>query len=428
MSLSGSLYSAVAGLNVNSMAMSVIGDNIANMNTIGYKRSRACFQDLMAYPVIAVGSESYVGRGSVLQDIGQDMTQGSFANTGNGLDLAITGSGFFVVKGKIGGTEANYYTRAGQFQVSKDGYLENLTGLRVQGYMIGSDGTASQNLTDLEFRSATSPVKATGKITLDLNLSSSATTPTAAWDLQDPANTSNFSTTITVYDTLGAAHDVNVYFRKTANNTWDYHAVVDKTQTTSGLNEELGTGTLSFNSDGKLDTISSSGPFAYTFPGSGAQSLSFDFGDALSSGGTGLAGLTQFASASSVNSQGQDGFPAGTLQSIVVDTNGLITGTFTNGQRRDLGQIALADFRGNGLRRMGSNLWQETTESGQPVIGAANTGTRGGLASSALEQANVDLSSEFVDMIMAQRAFQANSRTITTSDQLIQEVISLKRG
>ena len=428
MSIFGAMYSGISGLNTNSLAMSIIGDNIANINTVGYKRSRATFQDLMAYPVIGVGTESFVGRGAMLQNVDQEMSQGSFLSTGNGLDLAIHGNGFFIMSGAMGGQTTNFYTRSGQFHVDMDGYMVGTNSMRLQGYSADAAGNISTLLGDLQFKDIGSPAKATENLELHVNLNSEGAV-TGPFNLADVEGTSNFNTTITIYDSLGAAHDVTVYFSKTATGQWGWNAVVDAADAAGGVTEIQASGTLSFTSEGKLDTVAiTDNAFDFAGGATANQAVDFDFGDSITThGGTGLAGSTQFASESTVTFQSQDGFPPGDLQTVVIDDDGTITGTFTNGQRRTMGQIALADFRGTGLRRMGSNLWQATTESGDPLVGTANSGTRGGIASSVLEQANVDLASEFVSMISAQRGFQANSRTIVTADQLLQETLNIKR-
>lgn len=435
MSLYGSLYTAISGLSVNGMAMSVIGDNIANMNTIGYKRARANFQDMMAFPVIGIGTESLIGRGATLQGVSQEMTQGSFVNTGNGLDLAIQGEGFFAVKGTVSGQSSLFYSRAGQFHVDKDGYMVNAAGLKLQGYMADAAGNVSTSVSDLYFKNAASPANATKAVDLFANLDSGATAIPGGFNAGTPFTdtaaeaTSNFNTSITVYDSLGAARDIRVYFTKTAAGQWSWNAVVSGKDSASGNTEVQASGTLSFDTDGKLvSTTPSPTTGSFNFANATAnQSVSLNFGDPTSGGGTGLAGMTQFSGNSAVTYQSQDGNPPGDLQTVVIDDAGMITGSFSNGQKRRMGQVALANFQGQGLKRMGGNLWQESTESGKATIGAANTGSRGSISSSVLEQANVDLSQEFVDMIVAQRAYQANSRTVTTADSLMQEALNMKR-
>ncbi len=432
MSLYGSLYSAITGLNTNGVSMSIIGDNLANINTIGYKRARASFQDMMAYPVIGAGRDSLVGRGAMLEDVEQLFNQGSFMNTGNGLDLAINGNGFFIVNGNVGGQETNFFTRDGQFHVDKDGYMTTMSGLRLQGYMADAAGNIGSTLGDIQFNGSTSPVSPTTEVSLTANLNFEDEAIVGGFDPTDPDGTSNFSTSISVYDALGGSHNMTVYFSKsdTNPNQWAFNAMLEDGTTA------VASGTINFTDDGKLLNYSPSS-FNLALPGpAGGQNISFDFGDPMdidgdgtadAAGGTGLLGITNFASTSNLISQSQDGYPPGDLFSLNIDEDGLIVGSFTNGQKRTLGSLALADFNGAGLRRMGSNLWQSTTQSGEPNIGFASTGTRGAINSSVLEQSNVDMASEFVNMIVAQRGYQANSRTITTADQLMQEAINMKR-
>lgn len=421
MSLYGSMYSGVSGLHVNGMAISVIGDNIANVNTIGFKKGRASFQDMMAYAVAGIGNGGQIGRGAKVGSVESLFLQGSFVNTGNGLDLAINGKGMFVMNGTVGGQTGNFFTRDGQFQVDKDGFLVNGRGLRVQGYTADALENIDPQLGDLQFNALASPVNATGEATFSLNLDASEEIIAGGFDPADPSATSNFTTTITVHDSLGGSHDMEVYFTKTADNTWNWNAMADGTGVVSA------SGQLTFDTDGRLQT-SVTNQSNFNFDGATPnQAIEFDFGDAIADGGTGLLGTTQFSAASSMNSQGQDGYPPGDLQTLTVDDQGMITGTFTNGQRRVLGQAALATFNNYNLKRMGGNLWGETTQSGEPSYGTAGTGSRGDISSATLEQSNVDLAAEFVSMITSQRGFQANSRTITTADQMLQEVIAIKR-
>jgi flagellar hook protein FlgE len=235
---------------------------------------------------------------------------------------------------------------------------------------------------------------------------------------------------VTVYDSLGAAHPVQVFFRKTAPGAWDWHAMTDGgglNGGTPGTLTPIANGTLAFDTNGALTTVtqaSNFNPLGATVP----QALSFNFGDATGAGGTGLLGVTQFATASASTFIGQDGFGSGQLSSIKINTQGVITGIFTNGQTRDLAQVAVASFSApDRLEGTGGNLLAETQEAGQPVVGAPGSGGRGSIVAGALEQSNVDLAEQFVRLIAAQRAFEANSKTITTADQLLSELISMKR-
>jgi len=433
MSLLSSMYTGVSGLQANGMAISIIGDNIANVNTIGYKASRGNFADVLQQTILGpAGTTSQLGGGTRLSNVQQLFTQGMLQNTGLGTDLAISGSGFFVLNGTVNGVSGNFYSRAGQFSVDRDGYLVNPDGLRVQGYSVAADGTMQATVGDLNLTGVNVPPQATTAIQLTANLDASADVLTVAWDPNDPANTSSFSTTITVYDSLGTAHQVEVYFRKTAANSWEWHALVDGGEVnggTPGVPYEFADGTLTFTSNGELDTEVINNNSVDFVGATAGQVIDFDFGDSITTdGGTGLDGTTQFAGQSSVNFQSQDGYATGSLQMISVSPDGVIMGTFSNGEVRPIGQVVLATFQSiEGLDRLGNNLFLQTRASGQALIGAASTGNRGSVQAYNLELSNVDLAEQFVNLISAQRGFQSNAKVITTSDQMLAEVVNIKR-
>jgi flagellar hook protein FlgE len=263
------------------------------------------------------------------------------------------------------------------------------------------------------------------------NLDSNEVVPTAAWDLLNPSDTSNFATSMTVYDSLGNARDLEVYFRKTGDNAWDYHVVTDGANVdggTAGTNVELGTGSMTFTTDGALDTATApalSVDFAGATPG---QAIEMNFGTPIADGGTGLDGFTQFSAQSNISSQNQDGYASGEFSGLTVDGQGVVMGLYTNGEQLAIGQLSVAKFRSNdGLSRAGQSLWIETRDSGPAALGTAGSGGRGAVSAGALESANVDLAEEFVGLIQHQRAFSANSKTITTADEMLQELINIKR-
>ncbi|HWP04190.1 MAG TPA: flagellar hook-basal body complex protein, partial [Polyangiaceae bacterium] len=261
------------------------------------------------------------------------------------------------------------------------------------------------------------------------NLDASEAVPATAWDVLDPANTSNFSTTLTMYDSLGAGHTVDVYFEKTAAGAWNWHGVTDGADVggTAGVNTEIATGTLTFDNTGKLTGVTGNTGVAVTFTNAAAQTIDFNFGTP-SPAGTGLDGITQFASPENVSSQSQDGYSSGDFSGVAVDGQGVVTGLYTNGQQLAVGQLAIAKFRSNdGLGRAGQNLWIETRDSGTAAFGTAGSGGRGAVSAGALEGSNVDLAEEFVGLIQHQRSFSANSKTITTADEMLQELINIKR-
>ncbi len=428
MSLITSMYAGVSGLEANSNELSVVGDNISNANTVGFKSSRAAFQDALAQSLM--GGSAQLGLGTSLQAIQRLVTQGALANTGQATDLALQGPGFFMVKGAYNGTVGNFYTRAGQFTVDDSGYLVNLQGLKVQGYTADATGAIVGAVGDLKVGASASAPNPTANVTLKGNLQADAAIITAAWNPAKPGDTSNFSTSTTVYDALGKAHQVDVYFRRTGAGAWEWHALTDGagiTGGTAGTASEIATGTMTFDTTGKLSASTQTGtfnPIGTTNP----QPLTFNFGKSTASGGTGLDGFTQFASTSAVTFLNQDGYASGQLARISVDGTGTIIGAFTNGQSRAIGQVAVAGFTAaDRLSRLGGNLYAETNSSGQPTVGAPGDGGRGSIVAGALEQSNVDLGSEFVRMIAAQRGYEANSKIVTTADQLLGELINLKR-
>lgn len=432
MTVLSSMNSGVSGLKAESEALGVVGDNIANVNTSGFKAQRAVFEDVLGHSILAGTSSALPGSGVRVGDIQQMFTQGTLSNTGVSTDIALNGDGFFVVKGTVDGVSSDFYTRAGEFVINKDGKLTNSQGMKVQGYQANGDGTFAASISDVSAPTSALPARATQALTITANIDSAAKVPTAAWDITDPANTSNFSTTMSVYDSLGNAHTMDVYFAKTADNAWDYHVVTngaDMNPPTAGF-AEVGNGNLTFTTNGALDTVTTGTAISATFGGgaTAAQAITLDFGTSVAAGGTGLDGTTQFAGPSNVSSQSQDGYASGDFSGVSVDGQGVVTGLYTNGQKIAMSQLSIAKFRSNdGLGRAGQNLWIATRESGTAAMGTAGSGGRGATTGGALEGSNVDLAQEFVNMIQHQRSFSANSKTITTADEMLQELINIKR-
>ncbi|MFO0580799.1 MAG: flagellar hook protein FlgE [Anaeromyxobacter sp.] len=426
MSLLTALSSGTTGLEASSLELSIVGDNIANSNTIGFKAGRAAFEDALTQSVI--GGTGEIGLGARLKSVQKILTQGALTSTGIATDLALQGNGFFVVKGNYNGQTANFYSRAGQFTIDDNGYLVNLGGLRVQGFPADASGQVTGLPSDLLVGTASAQPNRTTEITFKANLNSDAAVQT--WDPTDPEGTSSFNTTVSTYDSLGSEHKMQVFFTKTGTGTWDWHGMLDGSELTggtAGTRQVVANGSLTFNTNGTLQTQTAASNFN-PLNAVGPQPLTFDFGDDIASGGTGLLGVSQFASASSATYIGQDGYGSGQLSSVRIDAEGFVAGIFTNGQTRTLGQIAVASFSApDQMERVGGNLMQQTQSSGQPVIGEPGSGGRASIISGSLEQSNVDLAQQFVRMIAAQRSFQANSKTITTADQLLTELINLRR-
>ncbi|MDY6843858.1 MAG: flagellar hook protein FlgE [Thermodesulfobacteriota bacterium] len=443
MSISNSLFSAISGLSAFGETMSIIGNNISNINTIGFKSSRVVFEDALTQAVATAAGSSNVGRGVELSTITTSFNQGSFENTNETTDLAIGGKGFFVVK-VAGSTSDVYYTRAGQFRFDKDANLVNPHGLIVQGWQVQESVTGEIStvgaIVDINIQSDSSDPNPTANIYMAVNLDATAQSPTAGdFDLADKDNTSNYVTTISAYDSLGTTHPVSIYFRKTATaGLWQWFAVVDASNTASGSEEVQAAGTLTFNEGGVLltQTQATAGqtvgnytiptPAGFDFSGGATQNQAITFGFGI--GSSSVPKSTQYSSSSTTVFQTQDGYGSGYLQNISVDTDGVISGHYSNGQILPLFKVALANFSNPwGLDNKGSNLFAESRESGQVVTGPPGSVGLGKISSNSLEQSNVDLGTEFVKMIITQRAFQANSRIITSTDELLVELINMKR-
>ncbi len=425
------MYSGVSGLRAEGEALGVVGDNIANVNTVGFKAQRAVFQDVLGHSILAGTSSALPGSGVRMGDVQQLFTQGNLTNTGVSTDVALNGDGFLVVGGTVDGITGNFYTRAGQLTIDNGGVLVNQQGLSVQGYLANADGTLQASISDLRVPTASLSPFATTEIEVTANLDPRAEILT--FDILQPDTTSNFSTSITVFDSLGTARTLDVYFNNAGGNLYNYTVVADGAELaggTPGTDTIVGTGSLQFTTDGALDTATTPPPSLNFAGGATAnQEIDLNFGDDITTdGATGLGGTTQFASESAVSSQAQDGFASGEFSGLAIDGTGLVQGLYTNGQKIAIGRLAVAKFRSNdGLGRAGQNLWIETRESGTAALGAAGAGGRASVSSGALESSNVDLGEEFVGLIQHQRSFSANSKTITTADEMLQELINIKR-
>lgn len=435
MAILTSLFSGVSGLNAFGTGLSVISDNIANMNTIGFKDGEVSFADLVSSGT----ARRQIGRGVFVNDIRTNFEQGSFESTGNGLDLAVEGEGFFILRDAAG---AEFYSRNGAFNVSKNGLVENPAGLLLQGDQATQAGVLTGQVGNISLSQTTFPPFPSNQVTMVANLDSREPV-LAAFDVNAPSTTSNFSTSITVYDSLGSGHLVSLYFRKdttaSTGNTWQYFAVVGAADAapvfpaTTGVDTVMASGLLTFGPDGTLQNESAItyplGGFDFSGGATQDQVIAFEFGtNVLNEGGTGLDGVTQFGAVSATLTQRQNGFGSGSLSSVAIDKDGFVTGLFTNGENRTLAQVQLARFNNNqGLVKVGDNLFTISSESGQPIVGVPNAAGTGRILSNSLELSNVDLAQQFIKMIEFQRGFQANSRVITTTDDLLQELVNLRR-
>lgn len=435
MSLFSTLNTGASGLGVQSSALSVIGDNIANLSTTGYKASRASFADYMPQRTSTLAGSGSIGSGSGLNTVATLFGQGSLATTTSATDMAVSGNGFFMVED---GNET-FYTRAGEFYLDDEGYLVNASGYNVQGYT-ATDGTLGTIVDDLLVGLDPATASATETVTMSAVLNSetdiatdiSSATFDGATDTWDAITEDTFTTSITVYDEMGEAHEVTVAFERDSTSGWSWYALVDGGEIDGGTEEypfEIASGTLTFDTDGTLTaytgtSTSSMGSYSWD---NGATLGAFDFQLGLDSTGAEVDGAVSMSGTeSAVSAMSQDGYPLGDLSDISVATDGTITGSYTNGEEIVLGQVVLATFAAEaGLERMGSNMFRATTASGDPAVGAPGSGGRGDLYSYALESSNVELEDEFVNMITSQRGYQAAARVISTADETLQELVNL---
>ena len=407
----GSLFAGISGLNANSTAMTVIGDNIANVNTTAFKGNRSSFANVLSQSLGGAVS-SGIGRGVEFWGTSPLWTQGSMENTGNATDMAINGKGFFIVQDDTG---ANFYTRAGQFHLDDIGDMVNPDGYLVQGYQIDTNGNLGSLTTISIPGERISPPSATTEFSFDINLDS------------ETATNGTYSSSQSIFDSLGNAIPLTLTFTKqAAAQTWAVAASVPAPNGPVTINGGASV-PVTFDANGNLTAPTADRTLSITLAnGAGTpQSITWDLFDG---GGTSLGDITGFSSASTTTFQFQDGYSSGVLRGISVDEDGVVTAAYSNGQLTPTYQIALADFPSyDGLAKLGQNLYSESLNSGQPMPGTAGNGRLGTITPSAIEMSNIDLAQEFVKMITTQRAFQANSRVITTSDEILSELINIKR-
>ncbi|WP_321786854.1 flagellar hook protein FlgE [Burkholderia pyrrocinia] len=407
----------LSGLAGASNALDVIGNNIANANTVGFKSSTAQFADMYANSV-ATSVNTQIGIGTSLNSVQQQFGQGTINTTNSSLDVAINGNGFF----QMSNNGVTTYSRDGTFQRDKNGYIVDSQGRNLMGYAAGSGGVINTAQTvPLQAPTTNIAPTATTKITGQFNLNSQDTVPTKTPFSATDTTTYNYSTSIQVYDSLGGSQAVNMYFVKSAAGTWEAYAGVQ-----GGTTTDLGT--VTFNSSGAIQSTTtgtpatptaSLGQFQFTVPNTDGsatpQSLTLD-----------LTGTTQYGGKDGVNNLAQDGYASGTLTTYSIGADGKLTGNYSNGQTAVLGLIALANFNNpNGLVNLGGNQYAESAASGVPQVSAPGSTNHGTLQGSALENSNVDLTSQLVNLITAQRNYQANAQTIKTQQTVDQTLINL---
>lgn len=375
---------ALSGLTAASTDLNVVSNNISNSQTVGFKSSTVQFADVYA--------DADVGLGTSVSGVVQNFGAGSLTTTDNSLDLAINGEGFFTF---TDGTQT-VYSRNGQLTLTTEGYLVNSAGDK----LLGSNGV-------IQIPTSGMPASASSELDASLNLDSSEDIITATFDASD-ASTYSYSTTATVYDSLGNSHTSTLYFTKSAQNTWDVHAAIDG----NVLSESQ---TVTFSSSG-LITSGESATYTYD-PANGAATLSIELD---------LTGTTQFGNDFSVTDIDQNGYTSGSLVSFSIDDSGTVVASYSNDQTQDIAQIQLATFANeNGLKSNGNNTWLATSSSGQALLGVAGSGSLGSILSGTTEDSNVDLTAELVNLIVAQRNFQANAKSVTAQSEVLQQAVNI---
>ncbi len=466
----------LSGLRAASKDLNVTGNNIANAGTVGFKQSRAEFSDVYAASVLGTGKNPQ-GSGVLMSNISQQFNQGNINYTQNALDLAINGNGFF----QISNNGAVSYTRAGYFGTDRSGFLVDNFGYKLQGFPVDGNGNLQNGVVgDLQIQTTNQAPKATSQINTAFNLNSTqkspvtwqttydseyrdwintnaanATAPTilelaqasayaasqasATFNPVDPT-TYNSSTSLNIYDSQGNAHVMTQYFVKTGANTWDMKVLVDGRNPNNPASDAEYNVTLRFTPDGKLDISNMTAGGDLNFNPATGQMVLNNWTPAISSGDTWVANgatavpitvdltkSTQYASAFAVNSVAQDGYTTGELAGLEIDDTGVIFARYTNGQSKVQGQIILANFANvQGLTPVGKTQWVQSFESGEPVVGTPSSGTLGALQAGALEDSNVELSDQLVNLIVAQRNYQANAKTIETESAITQTIINLR--
>ncbi|MBL7716722.1 MAG: flagellar hook protein FlgE [Bdellovibrionales bacterium] len=426
MGILSSLYTGITGLQGNGEALSIYGDNIANANTTGFKTSRPEFQDVIAKSLKGMLGGNQIGRGTRLAAVNPIFTQGSIIQTESPTDLSITGDGFFVIHGQ----EGRSFTRNGAFHFDKDGKLINTDGYHVQGFQADEDGRVTSKMGDISVDRTVLDARRTTDVSLFMNLDIRAD-KSLQFNPEKPDQTTHFATGVTVFDSAGNGHVVTMYFNKEDDGVWRWRAMAKGEEVTGGkkgMMSEQATGRLIFDVDGRLkEQITDRSNFNFNKGALPDQKIEFKFGTDKSNGGSGTE-VTQYGVNSEAYKTLQDGYTGGTLAGLTINDDGVLAAMYTNGQSLNLAQVALAKFENpEGLFKMGQNRFRESRLSGQPTIGAPLAGGRGSVAAKTIEASTTDIANEFINLMTAQRAFQANSRIISTSDEMMQEVLNIKQ-
>jgi flagellar hook protein FlgE len=434
MSLYGALTIGVAGLAANSMALGATASNIANVNTVGYKNQTVNFATFLNIPGLAGNSSA-----GVSAMVGQNVTtQGLPTSTSSPTDMSISGNGFFVVASNASATATQEYTRAGSFTPDELGNLKNAADLFLLGWKLDSQGNIPTNtsaLSMINVSALSGKAQATANLGIQANLQASSTSvPTyTTGQLTSGAVAADFTRTINIYDSQGGSQPITFSFVKTGANAWAYEATYSGPAANLSSANPIGTGTVTFNSDGTMKNVNGAAPASGTFnltvpwaasTGLASQTVAINLGAV---GGT--SGLTQFDSASTLNGTSPDGSPFGSITGVTVAKDGTVTAQFSNGLSQAVYKVPIATFTNpDGLGQMNGNAYTATRASGAANINLANTGAAGGIAAQTLEASTVDLATEFTNLITTQRAYSASARIVTTADKMLQELEQLPAG
>ncbi|MEK7689901.1 MAG: flagellar hook protein FlgE [Bdellovibrionota bacterium] len=426
MGILSSLYTGITGVQGQGEALAIYGDNIANSNTTGFKTSRPEFSDVIAKSLKGSLGGNQIGRGTRLAAVNPIFAQGSIVQTESATDLAITGDGFFAVEGSDGLS----FTRNGAFHFDKEGKIITADNYRVMGFETDESGKVTSKLVPIGVNRTVIDAKKTDKVDMFMNLDLRAN-KNIEFDPKRPEQTSHFATGVTVFDTAGSAHVVTLYMNKTDDGVWTWRAMAKGDEIVGGKKDQMveqAKGTLTFSEDGRLkDQKVDSSSFNFTGGALPDQNIRFDFGEDVAKGGKGLQ-VTQYGTNSENYKTMQDGFTAGTLGSITFNDDGSLAAIYSNGQTINLAQIALAKFENpEGLMKVGQNRFKESRLSGSATVGGPKSGGRGSVSSKTLESSTTDIASEFINMMMAQRNFQANSKVVNVADEMMQEVMNWKK-
>lgn len=425
MGILSSMHTARSGLQTMGDALGVYGDNIANSQTVGFKASRPEFADIMVKNTMNGGLQ--IGRGVKLESVTPLFSQGSILQTESPTDLSITGEGMFTLDGPDG----RFYSRNGSLHFDREGKLVNAEGYRVMGFEADVDGRITSKMTPMQVARTVIDAQGTKEAQIFLNLDNRAD-PSKVFDPKRPDATSHFATGVQVIDSAGAPHILSLYFNRSENGEWTWRAMAKGEEVVGGQKGQMveqATGKLIFDKDGRLlEQITDNSSFNFKGGAAPDYNIKFNFGKDKKSGGEGLE-VTQYGSDSEAYKTIADGYKVGTLTGLSFNEDGVLEAQYTNGESVKVAQIALAKFEApEFLLKVGQNRFRETRNSGQPTIGGPRQAGRGAVASKSLETSTTDIANEFINLMNTERSFQANSRVISTADEMMREILNIKRS